>query len=86
MINKGDTIVYHADHGLMFYWLCDIRPDGYVFFNWYADPYRATSTDFWKMSKEWFEEKVKADKIEVFDSLPEKYMDIFSQQAAERNN
>ena len=86
MINKGDTIVYHADHGLMFYWLCDIVNGEYVFFDWYANPRRASLSDFWKVGKEWFEEKVKAGTIEVFDSLPEQYMDIFTKQAAERNN
>ena len=87
MIHRGDTIVYHAEHGLMFYWLCDILPDGYVFFNWYGNPQKAISTDFWKMSTEWFNDRLAEKKIEIFDSLPlDKYGDIFEQQAIERNN
>jgi len=87
MIKKGDTIVYKTDISMMFYWLCDIQ-DGYmIFFNWYADPYRATSTDFWKVSERFFNEKVEQGKLEIYDSLPlDKYGDIFEKQARERNN
>lgn len=89
MIKTGDTIVYkHEDEnmGMMFYWLCDIQPDGYVFFNWYGNPRKAQMTDFWKISKDWFQKKLEEGKMEVYDSLPEKYMDIFEAQAMERNN
>lgn len=87
MIHTGDTIVYHAEHGLMFYWLCEIRTDGYLFFNWFGDPFMASISDFWRMSKKWFESKVKEGTIEIFDSFPkDKYGDIFEQQAIERKN
>ena len=87
MIQTGNTIVFKNENGsLGFYWLCDIRPNGYLFFNWYGNPRRATIADYWEVSKEWFESKVKDGAIEIYDSLPEKYMDIFEQQAIERNN
>ena len=87
MIQTGNTIVYKRDDGsLGFYWLCDIRPDGYVFFDWYGNVRRATAADFWKMSKNLFNDRLAEGTIEVYDSLPEKYMDIFEKQAIERNN
>ena len=88
MIEQGNTIVYkNTDGSMMFYWLCVIEATQFVFFNWYGDPYRATSTDFWRMSKAWYEEQLKQGKIEVYDSLPmDKYGDIFEKQAIERNN
>lgn len=87
MIKKGDTIVYKHDDkelGMMFYWLCDIVDGFYVFFNWYADPDNASSTDFWRMSEKWLNRKVEEGKIEIYDSFPaELYGDIFlSQQVA----
>ena len=42
--------------------------------------------DFWEVKKAWFDSKVKDGTIEVYDSLPEKYMDVFERQAIERNN
>lgn len=88
MIEQGNTIVYkNTDGSMMFYWLCLIDGNAYVFFNWYADPYKATSADYWRMSKAWFEDKVKEGVIEVYDSLPlDKYGVIFQQQAIERNS
>ena len=87
MIQTGNTIVFKNGNGkLDFYWLCEIRTNEYLFFNWYGNPRRAESTDFWKIGKEWFDAKVKDGTIEIYDSLPEKYMDIFEQQAIERNN
>lgn len=87
MIKKGDTIVYKTEISVMFYWLCDIQ-DGYlVFFDWYANPYEATNTDFWRMSTKWFNEQLEKGKLEVYESLPlDKYGDVFEQQAIERNN
>ncbi len=90
MIHTGDTIVYkHSDPemGMMFYWCCGIEEKEYIFFNWYGDPYRATSADYWRMTKEWFEAKVKEGTIEIYDCLPlDKYGDIFEAQAIERNS
>ena len=87
MIQTGNTIVIKNENGSMgFYWLCDIRSDGYLFFDWYGNPHRATYADYWKVGKEWLESKVKDGTIEVYDSLPEQYMDIFTKQAIERNN
>ena len=87
MIEQGNTIVYkNTDGSMMFYWLCIIEATEYVFFNWYADPYKANSTDYWRMRKAWFEDKVKKGVIEVYDSLPlDKYGAIFEKQAIERN-
>lgn len=88
MISKGQTIVYKVSEShYMFYWLCDIQDEYLVFFNWYGNPYKATSTDFWKISNKWFNEKLEEGKLEVYDSLPlEKYGDIFEQQAVLMNN
>lgn len=86
MIQKGNTIVYKAEHATMFYWLCDIQGDALIFFNWYANPYKATISDFWKVSNKWFNEKVDEGSMEVYESLPlDKYGDIFEAQAIERN-
>lgn len=88
MIQTGNTIVYKHENGsLSFYWLCDIVPSGYVFFNWYGNIRNAASTDFWKIGFDWFNEQIQAGKIEVYESLPlDKYGDIFERQAIERNN
>ena len=87
MIQIGNTIVFKNENGYLgFFWLCDIRPDGYVFFDWYGNPRKVTHTDFWKMSVDWFNARLAEGIIEVYDSLPEKYMDIFEKQAIERNN
>ena len=88
MIQTGNTIVFKNENGTLgFYWLCDIRPDGYVFFDWYGNPRRATAADFWKMSKDWFNDRLADRTIEVYDSLPlDRYGDIFEKQAIERNN
>lgn len=85
MIETGNTIVVKSDDGtLKFYWLCDTCPDGYVFFDWFANPHRASLADYWVMTKDWFESKVMNGAIEVYESLPEEYMDVFEQQAKER--
>ena len=87
MIQTGNTIVFkNENETLGFYWLCDILPDEYVFFDWYGNPRRATAADFWKMSKDWFKDRLAEGTIEVYDSFPEKYMDIFEKQAIERNS
>ena len=88
MIHTGNTIVYKKDNGSMgFYWLCDIRPDGYVFFNWYGNINRIQPKDFWEISKDWFNDRLADGTIEVYDTLPlDKYGDIFEKQAKERNN
>lgn len=87
MIKTGNTIVYKNGNGsLDFYWLVDIRPSNLVFFDWYSNPRKATAEDYWVVSTKRFESLVKDGTIEVFDSLPEKYLDIFEQQAIERNN
>lgn len=87
-IKQGDTIVYkHEDGSMMFYWLCDTYCGNYVFFSWYGDVEHAASTDFWRMSREWLETKVKEGKIEIYDSLPmDKYGNIFNQQMIDRFN
>lgn len=87
MIKTGNTIVFKNENGsLGFYWLCDIVPNGYVFFDWYGNVRNATSTDFWKMSFDWFNACVQDGTIEVYESLPlDKYGEIFEQQAIERN-
>ena len=88
MIQTGNTIVYKRENGSIgFWWVCDIRTDGYILFNWYGNPHRAESTDFWKISKEWFNESLESGTVEVYESLPlDKYGDIFEAQAKERNN
>ena len=68
-----------------FYWLVDVRSNSYVFFNWYGNINRMASEDFWEMKKSWFETELAKGNIEVHDSLPEKYMDIFERQAMERS-
>ena len=88
MIQRGNTIVFKREDGAMdFYWLVDVRPKGYVFFDWYGNINRMQSKDFWEMSKDWFNDRLAEGTIEVYDSLPlEKYGDIFEKQAIERNN
>lgn len=88
MIQTGNTIIYkHDDGSIAFYWLCDIVPSGYVFFDWCGNVRNASSTDFWKIGFDWFNEQIQAGKIEVYESLPlDKYGDIFERQAIERNN
>ena len=86
MIEAGNTIVYRREDGsLGFFWLCDVHPNGYVFFDWLANPHRASLADYWVMTKDWFESKFTDGTIEVYDSLPEEYMDVFVQQAKERD-
>ena len=87
MIEIGNTIVYRNENGsLNFYWLCTSRPEGYVFFPWLGDIRRATISDYWVMTKEWFESKVKDGTIEVYESLPvEEYGDVIEAMAAEKN-
>lgn len=87
MIQRGNTIVYKRENGALdFYWLVDVRPVSYLFFDWYGNINRMQPKDFWEVKKAWFDSKVKDGTIEVFDSLPEKYMDVFERQAIERNN
>ena len=88
MIQTGNTIVLKKENGsLGFFWLCDTQLDGYLFFDWYANPHKATYADFWKVGKEWFDAKVKDGTIEIYDALPlDKYGDIFEAQAIERNS
>ena len=84
MICRGETIVYKRENGyISFYWLCEITAYGYVFFDWYADPQRPMGFDYWEVTKEWFDAKVKEGVIEVYDCLPEEYLDIFTKQATE---
>ena len=86
MIKKGDTIVYKTDNATMFYWLCDITDKELLFFDWYANPYRATSADYWKVTSLWFQRMVEDGNIEIYPSLPlDKYGDVFEKQAVERN-
>lgn len=87
MIQRGNTIVFKREDGKMdFYWLVDTRFNSYVFFNWYGDVNKMQPKDFWEIRKTWFESKVKDGTIEVYDSLPEKYMDTFERQAIECNS
>lgn len=88
MIHRGNTIVYKRENGAMdFFWLVDIRPKGYVFFNWYGNINRMQPKDIWEMSEDWFNDRLAEGTIEVYDSLPlDKYGDIFERQAIERNN
>ena len=70
-----------------FYWLVDVRPKGYVFFNWYGNINRMQPKDFWEMSKDWFNDRLADGTIEVYGTLPlDKYGEIFERQAIERNN
>ena len=69
-----------------FYWLVDVRSQEYVFFNWDGNINRMQPQDFWRMSKDWFNARLNDGSIEVYESLPEKYMDVFENQAIERNN
>ena len=87
MIETGNTIVYRDENGsLSFYWLCSFRHDGYVFFSWLGDPRRATKSDYWVMTKDWFESKVKEGAVEVYESLPlDKYGDVFMALTTEKN-
>lgn len=88
MIQRGNTIVFkHEDGAMDFYWLVDVRPKTFVFFDWYGNINRMQPKDFWEMSKDWFNERLADRTIEVYDSLPlDKYGDIFEKQAIERNN
>ena len=87
MIQRGNTIVFKREDGAMdFYWLVDVRSKEYIFFNWYGNINRMQPQDFWRMSKDWFNARLNDGSIEVYESLPEKYMDVFEKQAIERNN
>ena len=87
MIQRGNTIVFKREDGAMdFYWLVDVRSQEYIFFNWYGNINRMQPQDFWRMSKDWFNARLNDGSIEVYESLPEKYMDVFENQAIERNN
>ena len=87
MIQKGNTIVFKREDGKMdFYWLVEVRSKEYIFFNWYGDIKRMQPQDFWRMSMDWFNARLNDGSIEVYESLPEKYMDVFERQAIERNN
>ena len=87
MIQRGNTIVFKREDGAMdFYWLVDVRSKEYIFFNWYGNINRMQPQDFWEMSKDWFNDRLAEGTIEVYDSLPEKYMDVFEKQAIARNN
>lgn len=87
MIQKGATIVYKdKEDSIMFYWLCDQQVNDLIFFDWYANPRRATMADFWRVTREWFNKKVEEGSIEIYETLPlDKYGDIFERQAMERN-
>ena len=87
MIQRGNTIVFKREDGAMdFYWLVDVRSKEYIFFNWYGNINRMQPQDFWRMSKDWFNARLNDGSIEIYESLPEKYMDVFEKQAIERNN
>ncbi len=87
MIQRGNTIVFKRDNGAMdFYWLVDVCSQEYIFFNWYGNINMMQPQDFWRMSKDWFNARLNDGSIEVYESLPEKYMDVFENQAIERNN
>jgi len=87
MIQRGNTIVFKREDGAIdFYWLVDVRSQEYIFFNWYGNINRMQPQDFWRMSKDWFNAQLNDGNIEVYESLPEKYMDVFERQAIERNN
>lgn len=87
MIEIGNTIVYkHGNGSVDFYWLVEIRPSSYIFFDWYANPRKATIDDYWEVSAKRFKSAVEDGFIEIFDSLPmDKYGDVFERQARERN-
>lgn len=87
MIEAGNTIVYRDVNGtLKFYWLCSFLPEGYLFFSWFGNIHHATADDYWVMTREWFESKVKAGTIEVYPDLPlDRYGETFNKQAMERN-
>jgi len=87
MIQRGNTIVFKREDGAMdFYWLVDVRSKEYIFFNWYGNINKMQPQDFWRMSKDWFNARLNDGSIEIYESLPEKYMDVFEKQAIERNN
>ena len=88
MIHTGNTIVYQREDGTLgFFWLCDVRPDGYVLFDWYGNPRRPKYEDYWEIRKDWFSDRLADGTIEIYDTLPlDKYGDDFEKQAIERNN
>ena len=86
MINKGDTIVYSkADGTHMFYWLVVENAEEYIFFSWLGNPRRATMSDYWRVSKGWFEAEVKAQRLSISPHFPEECMEELARQAEERN-
>ena len=87
MIELGNTIVYRSDDGTIgFYWLCSVLPDEYVFFSWFSNPRYSSSSDYWRISRDWFNDRLTDGSIEVFKSLPlDEYGDDFERQARERN-
>ncbi len=88
MIEAGNTIVVKYGNGTLgFYWLCTSVLNDYVFFSWFGNPRRATASDYWRISRGWFNDRVADGTIEVFDSLPlDKYGDEFEKQATERTD
>lgn len=87
MIQTGNTIVVHNENETLgFFWLCEIRPDGYVFFDWLGNPRRPSVADYWVVSKDWLRDRLADGRVEVFNSLPlDVYGDEFEQLAVARN-
>ena len=87
MIQLGNTVVFKNENGTLdFFWLCDRSPDAYIFFSWFGNLRRPSSSDYLRVSRGLFEDRLAAGAIEIYGSLPlEKYGDIFEAQAKVRN-
>lgn len=88
MIEAGNTIVVkHGNGALSFYWLCTSVLNDYVFFSWFGNPLRPSPSDYWRVSKSWFNDQLANGDIEVYPHLPlDQYGDEFEKQATERTD
>ena len=85
-MKKGDTIVYKMSRGsYLFYWLVEERENEYLLFSWLGNPNESSFTDFWRMSKSFFENSKKQGKIAVFSHFPKRYEKVLARRAEEQN-
>jgi len=84
-MKKGDTIVYKLGGGeYLFYWVVEERENEYLLFSWLGNPNEASFTEYWRMSKGFFENSKNQGKIAVFSHFPKRYEKVLAKQAEEQ--